>query len=86
MTDFTPDNATEALTDAWASIDGKKLKFRRGKTAKSFEDEPGGYYDGYMEDTTELLKRLRKSGYNVTKMERWRANMVWNKPGKAHGL
>ena len=65
MSAFDP-NIIEALADAWASVDGKAEKFRAGKGAASIEDEPGGYYSGYMSDASELAKRLLKRGYTIT--------------------
>ena len=66
---FLPLTSTpaEALADAWASIDGKVEKFRKGKTAKSIMSY-GGYYAGYMEDAEELISRLHARGFNVTKL------------------
>lgn len=58
---------TEALADAWASIDGKLEKFRAGKDKPDL-DEPGGYYSGYMEDAKELRQRLKTRGYLITKL------------------
>ena len=58
------DNATEALADAWASIDGKLDDFRAGK-GLSILDQPGGRYAGYIEDATSLIERLRKRGYVI---------------------
>lgn len=69
MADFKPDNATEALADAWASIDGKRDKFRAGKGATDIREEPGGYYSGYTADADSMIKRLRARGYDVRKME-----------------
>lgn len=65
MSQFDP-VIIEALADAWASIDGKVEKFRAGKGATSIEDEPGGYYSGYMSDADELAKRLLKRGFIIT--------------------
>jgi hypothetical protein len=65
MSNFEP-AAIEALADAWASIDGKAEKFRAGKGAASFEDEPGGHYSGYMAEAEEMLVRLLKRGFILT--------------------
>lgn len=65
MSQFDP-IIIEALADAWASIDGKVEKFRAGKGAASIEDEPGGYYSGYMSDAEELAMRLLKRGFIIT--------------------
>lgn len=62
------DSATEALADAWASIDGKLDKFRRGKTAKSIMSY-GGHYEGYMADADEMILRLRRRGYALRKVK-----------------
>lgn len=56
----------EALADAWASVDGKLDNFRRGKKAKSVTAY-GGHYEGYMSDADELLTRLKRRGYELTK-------------------
>lgn len=64
MPDFDP-IAIEAVADAWASIDGKVDEFRAGKNAKSIEDEPGGYYSGYLSDAQELVTRLHTRGFLV---------------------
>lgn len=59
----------EAVAAAWASIDGKISQFESEKelppdTPQS--DRGGGYYDGYMVEAEELLKRaslrLAKTG------------------------
>ena len=64
MTKWTPRTAIEALADAWASIDGKRKEFRRGRTAKSYTAY-GGHYPGYMEEAKEMVKRLEARGYTV---------------------
>jgi Protein of unknown function (DUF3606) len=64
MPTFNP-KAIEAIADAWASIDGKDEAFRAGKSAKSLNDEPGGYYSGYMSHAAELSKRLLMRGFIV---------------------
>ena len=58
--------AVEALADAWASIDGNLDGFEKGKLASSIEEEPGGYYSGYLADADELAKRLLKRGFAIT--------------------
>jgi hypothetical protein len=58
------DSATEALADAWASIDGKLDKFRAGKDLH-IEEQPGGHYEGYMADAEELARRLKKRGFVI---------------------
>lgn len=58
-------DVTEALAEAWASIDGRLDRFRseKGKAIK----ETTGAYEGYMEDARELQKRLHDRGYVLTK-------------------
>jgi hypothetical protein len=53
---------TEALADAWASIDGHLDAFRKGK-GKPWEEQPGGRYDGYMADAESMLERLLTRGF-----------------------
>ncbi len=59
------DSATEALADAWASIDGKLQKFRAGKGVHDIMEEPGGYFSGYMADAEAMIERLERRGYVV---------------------
>jgi len=54
----------EALAEAWASIDGRAVKFRQGKTDQAVEDE-FGHYQGYMAEAAELIRRLEKRGYTI---------------------
>ena len=63
-----PDNAAEALADAWASMDGKLDDFRAGKHAGSLDDEPGGHYSGYLCEAQEMLKRLERRGYRIAEI------------------
>ncbi len=60
------DSATEALADAWASIDGKLKEFRLDK-ARPDIDPMAGWYEGRMEDAKELRLRLRARGFLITK-------------------
>ena len=60
-------NSTEALAEAWASIDGKLREFRAGKKAPNTHLEPGGHYSGYMADAEEMLERLESRGFVVVK-------------------
>ncbi len=63
---------TEALAEAWASIDGKLDAFRRERDDRTLDwDSPGftGHYEGYMEEAAEMIKRLRARGYDVTAIE-----------------
>ena len=62
-------NATEALAEAWASIDGKIEGFRRGKREKN-ERVCFGYYEGYIAEAQEMIKRLEARGYKVVPNER----------------
>lgn len=59
------EGTVEAVADAWASIDGNVDQFRAGKGAASIEDEPGGHYSGYLEDATELMRRLLDRGFII---------------------
>lgn len=65
MTDIA--NATEAIAEAWASIDGKLEAFVREKSGAVKSDDPtfGGHYDGYMTEAEELIERVRKRGFEV---------------------
>ena len=56
--------ASEALAEAWASIDGKLDEFRAGKTAPNIEDF-GGHYEGYMAEAEEMMRRLQSRGYHI---------------------
>ncbi len=60
-----PENV-KALAEVWASIDGKLDKFRLGKRAEELElGALGGAYSGYIAEAEELIKRLRKRGFDV---------------------
>ena len=61
-----PETAIQAVADAWASIDGKRDKFRAGR-GKPWDEQPGGYYDGYTADAESMIERLRRRGYTLTK-------------------
>lgn len=64
-------DATEAVAEAWASIDGKIANFRADKAAATRrDDEPGWYYSGYLSDAASLIRRLEKRGYTVTPLDR----------------
>jgi hypothetical protein len=57
-----------ALAEAWASMDGKLDAFRREMTMDPFDrnaPDYTGHYEGYMEDTKELLRRLETRGYTI---------------------
>jgi hypothetical protein len=62
----TPDAATEALAEAWASIDGKLEQFRQCRD-DGFAEEADGYYVGYLSDAEELRRRLEARGYVIRK-------------------
>lgn len=64
MADWTPNNAVEAVADAWASIDGRLESFRAGCN-KPMGSADGSRYSGYMEEAGELMQRLRARGYVV---------------------
>ena len=61
MTNFKFSTPTEALADAWASIEGDLEKFRIGSNALS---------DSYMAQAKELRRRLRARGFLITKLNR----------------
>ena len=56
-------SATEAVADAWASIDGKTDAFRKGRDG----DDEYGAYQGYMSDASELIRRLEDRGFMVVR-------------------
>lgn len=66
---------TEALAEAWASIDGELDAFRREREldisiAEMIKDPTfTGHYLGYMEEAVEMIKRLRARGYAVVPLE-----------------
>ncbi len=53
---YHPD-VVEAFAAAWASIDGKLDRFTAEKGMDQSHDNYGGYYDGYMVEAQELLRR-----------------------------
>jgi phosphoserine phosphatase len=57
-------NAAEALAEAWASIDGKAEQFKSCKADSEAEDLMG-FYEGYLADAQEMIKRLQDRGYKV---------------------
>ena len=59
-------SATEALADAWASIDGKLDQFRADRASPK-HDPMAGWYEGRMADAGELRRRLRARGFLITK-------------------
>lgn len=61
MIDILKNSVTvEDIARAWASIDGKRDEFDRGKVDKEYDDEVG-HYDGYMLEAEDLLARA--AGY-----------------------
>lgn len=50
---------TEAVAEAWASIDGKLESFRKGR---NIVDDDAGHYVGYMADAQELIERVNARG------------------------
>lgn len=60
----------EAVAEAWASIDGKLEKFRWERdNPHAPETRIGGYYNGYMHEAEELLKRVEARGYQLVGIE-----------------
>lgn len=64
--------ATDALAEAWASIDGKIDAFRKERDGwveigKLDRDAPGytGHYEGYLADAGEMTKRLSARGFAI---------------------
>ena len=58
---------TEAVAQAWASIDGKLDKFEAERDGKVNlgDEEFYGAYRGYMTEAEELIKRIEKRGYVI---------------------
>jgi hypothetical protein len=61
-------NCTEALAEAWASIDGKDDRFLANREDRGL-DLTDGTYPGYMEEAGELICRLARRGYAVVPVE-----------------
>lgn len=59
----------EALAEAWASIDGKRADFIRGKVDRDWDDAHGSY-EGYMAEAKEMTKRLAVRGYEIVPIEK----------------
>lgn len=55
------ENMTEAVAEAWASIDGKLERFRDDKAGKLGDMD--GTYQGYMAEASELLRRIEGRGW-----------------------
>ena len=68
-TRFVPLDAVDALADAWASIDGKLMQYRRGAKARS-STAYGGHHAGYTCEAEELIRRLKARGYALRKLPR----------------
>jgi hypothetical protein len=63
------ETAKEAVADAWASIDGKLDAFRAEKADPSSPlRDTYGYYEGYLSDAGELIRRLEARGFIVAKV------------------
>jgi hypothetical protein len=60
-------DATEALAEAWASIDGRLDSFRECKVNKDRE-ELHGHYLGYLADAKEMIDRLNSRGFDIVKI------------------
>jgi len=56
-------SATEALAEAWASIDGKLERFR---AEKILSGDGTGTFVGYMAEAEEMIRRLYTRGYSIT--------------------
>lgn len=64
------DLLTEAVAEAWASIDGRLEAFRACK-ADPTREETEGRYGGYMADAEELIKRIEaRRGDRVWRQDR----------------
>lgn len=59
------DSPVEALAEVWATIDGMYKEFRAGK--QSTRPHETSYYDGYMVEAEEAIKRLKRRGYTLVK-------------------
>lgn len=59
------DSPAEALAEVWATIDGMYKEFRQGKGNP--RPHESSYYNGYLEEAEEAIKRLKKRGYEVVK-------------------
>ncbi|WP_332763892.1 hypothetical protein [Phenylobacterium sp.] len=56
-------SATEALAEAWASIDGKLDQFH----AANQDGREQGYRDGYILDVASMIERLETRGYVIVR-------------------
>ena len=66
---FVPLDAVDALADAWASIDGNLVQYRRGRVSHSIMAY-GGHHAGYTCEAEELIKRLKARGYALRRLPR----------------
>lgn len=57
-------DATEAVAEAWASIDGKLTRFCLCRQNEALE-RVDGFYGGYMAEAEELIKRIAMRGFSV---------------------
>ena len=58
------DEATEALAASWASVDGMLDQFKAGKESSDHD----GYYQGYLADAEELIRRLKIRGWELRRL------------------
>ena len=57
MSDVLKNGVTvEDIARAWASIDGRRDEFDRGKVDRDYECE-AGHYEGYISEAEEMLRR-----------------------------
>lgn len=56
-----------AIAETWASIDGKLTEFKRCQTDQEAEAELG-YYEGYISEAEEAVKRLAHRGFVIVPM------------------
>lgn len=64
-------DATHALAESWASIDGKLDQFSREAAGEITDEHPAftGAYEGYIADAGELIERLAKRGFKIVPMD-----------------
>lgn len=58
---------TEAVAEAWASIDGKLTAYQRCRNDPAVEAEMG-HYEGYLADAEELISRIKHRGYKLVEV------------------
>jgi len=66
------EQAIYALAASWASIDGKLEQFGKERfvktDAKTPRETPGGYHDGYLIEAEEMLRRLERRGFTLSRL------------------